>query len=229
MPSQVSKTLIPSREPLLDSPMISAPTAPRLLIGEESASILDLDSNLDKEPVQKHTLKASTFCNTKRNAASKRTPTDPDAPKTKLDQYMDRLVPTGVGPSPTSATPVQKRKRDDDSGEDSETDDANFHFDDITAPAKRKNEHGKDIGGRPKDEFMGKLTVQCYKRYKSGLKPDVKGYRCVTPGCREFHVQRNKERIAKHIFRDCHRVSKELHDLSPGIKVLSGHCTLEKA
>lgn len=36
----------------------------------------------------------------------------------------------------------------------------------------------------------------------------------MTPGCREFHVQRNKERIAKHIFRDCHRVSKELRDLA---------------
>ncbi len=222
MPSQVSKSL-PFSALVPDPPTILA-SIPHLT--------LDSDLNLDGKPTRKHTLKTSTSFNTKHTTSSKHTPapTDPDAPKTKLDQYMDQLVPTGVGPSSASATSLRlKRKRDDDSEEDSETDDTNFHFDDITIPAKRKNEHGKDVGGRPKDEFMGKLTVQCYKRYKSGLKPDVKGYRCVTPGCREFHVQRNKERIAKHIFRDCHRVSKELHDLSPGIKVLSGHCTLEKA
>ncbi|PBL04598.1 hypothetical protein ARMGADRAFT_1096973 [Armillaria gallica] len=147
---------------------------------------LDSDLNLDRKPTRKHTLKTSTSFNTKHTTSLKHTPalTDPDAPKTKLDQYMDQLVPTGVGLSSASATSLRlKRKRDDDSEEDSKTDNTDFHFDDITIPAKQKNEHGKDVGGHPKDELIGKLTVQCYKHYKSGLKPDVKGYRCVTPGC----------------------------------------------
>ncbi|KAK0187353.1 hypothetical protein F5146DRAFT_1004274 [Armillaria mellea] len=95
--------------------------------------------------------------NTKCSATLKQMPTDPDAPKTKLDKYMDLLIPAGVGLSSTSML-VKKCKQDDDSEDDSKTDKANFHFDNVVAPEKRKNNNGKDIGGCPKDEFMGKLT-----------------------------------------------------------------------
>lgn len=159
MVSQDSKSVIP--HPLIDNESPSRPSS---------------DSNDNKEPVKKPTLKTSMSFNTKCSATLKQMLTDPDAPKTKLDKYMDLLVPAGVGLSSTSML-VKKCKQDDDSEDDSKTDKANFHFDNVVAPEKRKNNNGKDIGGCPKDEFMGKLTVQCYKCYKSGLKPDIKGYR----------------------------------------------------
>ncbi len=141
----------------------------------------------------------------------------PDAPKTILDYYMDQLVPKGVDPDDltSSTSSTSKRKRDDNESDSNSDvpDDAEFHFEDISDTMKQKEKNGKDVGGRPKDEMMEKLTVKTWKTYSSGILPKVQGYRCATPGCREFHATRNKERVAKHVLRDCIRATDEMRQL----------------
>lgn len=59
-------------------------------------------------------------------------------------------------------------------------------------------------------------SLKCWKIYDSGILPKTKGYRCAAPGCREFHATRNKERVAKHVFRDCIKATEEMRRLVKG-------------